>query len=192
MAGQSPDAFRVVRLETDEERSRPRLTGRGAALLASGLMMIVAGLLTRDGDLMALGMGGILLLGPVAGMAWWNLRRIEMAASVPEQVVAEERFDCVLRLNNGRPLGDAFQIFAEQQLPGGGELRFHAPWTPARGESEVKLEGSVPRRGVFGGSTVLLPATEPLDTRNSLNFEGSPSTVMSPAMEPFFGMWMLM
>ena len=156
MTGPSPEAFRVVRLETDEERSRPRLTGRGAAVLAAGLMMIVAGLLTRDGDLTALGFGGVLLLGPMAGLAWWNLRRIELAARVPEQVVAEERFDCVLRVNNGRPLGDAFQIFAEQQLPGGGMLRFHAPWTPARGESEVRLEGSVPRRGVFGGAAVML------------------------------------
>ena len=119
-------------------------------------MMIIAGLLTRDGDLTALGLGGILLLGPMAALAWWNLRRIELAARVPGQVVAEERFDCVLRVNNGRPLGDAFQVFAEQQLPGGGVLRFHAPWTPARGESEVELDGSVPRRGVFGGSTVLL------------------------------------
>ncbi|MFM7181699.1 MAG: DUF58 domain-containing protein [Verrucomicrobiales bacterium] len=161
MAGQSPEAFRVVRLETDEERSRPRLTGRGAAVLAAGLMMILAGLLTRDGDLTALGVGAVLLLGPMACLAWWNLRSIELAASVPEKVVAEERFDCVLRVNNGRPLGDAFQIFAEQQLPGGGMLHFHAPWTPARGESEVQLDGSVPRRGVFGGSAVALRSAFP-------------------------------
>lgn len=156
MAGSFPEAFRVVRLETDDERSRPRLTGRGAAVLAAGLMMMAAGLLTRDGDLTALGLGGMLLLAPMAALAWWNLRHIELAARVPEMVVAEERFDCVLRLANGRPLGDAFQIHAEQQLPGGGVLRFHTPWTPARGESEVRLDGSVPKRGVFGGSAVIL------------------------------------
>lgn len=161
MPDPTAEAFRVVRLEQDEERSRPRLTGRGASVLAASILMMAAGLLTRDGDLTALGASGVLLLIPMAALSWWNLQRIELAAMVPDRVVAEERFDCVLRVRNGRPLGDAFQVFAEQQLPGGGVLRFHAPWTPARGEAEVELEGSVPRRGVFGGAAVHLRSVFP-------------------------------
>lgn len=161
MPDQPADAFRVVRLEQDEERSRPRLTARGAGLLGASFLMVIAGLLTRDGDLTAIGLGGMLLLPPMAALSWWNLQRIELAARVPDRVVAEERFDCTLRVRNGRPLGDAFQVSAEQQLPGGGVLRFHAPWTPARGDTEVDLEGSVPRRGVFGGAAVLLRSAFP-------------------------------
>lgn len=162
MARAPHDAFRVVRLEENHDGAVPRLTGRGAALLVAGLMLITAGLLTRDGDLVAMGVGAILLMLPLAGLAWWNLQRISLAADLPAKVIAEERFDCRLRVANGRPLGDAFQIFAEQELPGGGILRFHAPWTPAQGETQVLLDGSVPRRGVFGGGQVFLRSTFPL------------------------------
>jgi uncharacterized protein (DUF58 family) len=160
MASAPHDAFRIVRLEENHDGAVPRLTGRGAALLVAGLMLIIAGLLTRDGDLVAMGVGTVLLMVPMAGLAWWNLQRISLAADLPDKVIAEERFDCRLRVANGRPLGDAFQVFAEQQLPG--ILRFHAPWTPAQEETEVLLDGSVPRRGIFGGGQVFLRSTFPL------------------------------
>ena len=155
-------AFRVARLDPTAERLAPRLTGRGASVLAACMLLIIAGLMTRDGDLTAIGTTGLLLMPAMAALSWWNLQRLEIAADVPARVTAEETFTCRIQLRNTRPLGDAFHLFIEHQLPGGGTLRFQSPWTPAQGESEVTMDGSVPRRGVFGGSRVLMRSHFPL------------------------------
>jgi len=156
------DAFRAVRLGSGDASGGPSLTRRGAALLASGLVFIVGGLFLRDGDGMALGIAALAIVAAAYVLSWWNLRDLELRADVPHQVVAEESFMCRLDLYNHRTMGDAFQVMVEQRLPGGGVLRFQAAWVACGGVSHIALKGSVPRRGVFGGSQIQLRSTFPL------------------------------
>jgi len=160
--GRVPEAFRVARLGSREESGGPRLTRRGAAVLAAALIFIVGGMFLLDGEAMALGIAGLAIVAAAYVLNWWNLRQLELSADVPPRVVAEESFQCRLKLHNHRTMGDAFQILVEQRLPGGGVLRFQAPWVSSGGESHIALQGSVPRRGVFGGSQIQLRSTFPL------------------------------
>jgi uncharacterized protein (DUF58 family) len=157
----SRNAFSVARLEKPRDQAGPRLTARGAGVLAGAVILGLGGLALNDGVLAALGLAGILVFVPAAALAWWNLRGLELAARLPGKVVAEELFDCQIELRNGRAIGDAFDVRIESHLPGGAVLRVLAPWTPAGGASLAALQGSVPRRGVFGGGKVGLRAGFP-------------------------------
>lgn len=138
-----------------------RMTTRGACFLAGALMLILGGLVMNDAALASLGLVAALWLPLVALASAWNLRGLEVAAEMPERVFAEERFRPRLFLRNRRPGGHCYQLSVEQRLPGGGVMRFQAPWTPGGGHSAVELEGSVPRRGEFGGNPLRLRSEFP-------------------------------
>ncbi len=151
--------FRISRVEPGG--AGRRMTARGACFLAGALMVILGGLVMNDAALASLGLVAALWLPLAALVSAWNLRGLEVAAEMPERVFAEERFRPRLFLRNSRPGGHSYQLTVEQRLPGGGVMRFQAPWTPGGGHSVVELEGSVPRRGEFGGHPLRLRSEFP-------------------------------
>jgi len=161
-ADQSPGggAFRVARLPRGNSESGPRLTARGAAVLAACLGMAVVAMIRGDAPMGALAALGLLALAVAAWAGWRNSAGLRIEAELPPEVFAEARF--ALRMRIGRESGAGLrEIRVEHTLPGGARLRVEAPWAPEGEMAEVEMLGSVPRRGEFGAHPVVVESLFP-------------------------------
>ena len=138
------------------------LTPRGAILLGAALALIVAGLLMIDGAMMAIGLGGLILLIFTLILGRWNLARLEGEIEAPERVFADQPFDFRLHLRNGRDLFDAHGVEMRLFLSEKADIHSHAKWTAARSVSTVKLRGSIPTRGAVSKHGLVLSSVFPL------------------------------
>jgi MoxR-like ATPase len=153
-------AFRVARLPSRGPESGPKLTSRGAAVLAASLAIAVVAMIRGDAPLAALGALGMVGLAVAAWAGWRNSAGLRIEADLPPEVFAEARFD--LRMRIGRESGAGLrEIRVEHTLPGGARLRVEAPWAPPGGMAVVEMQGSVPRRGEFGAHPVLVESRFP-------------------------------
>lgn len=138
------------------------LTPRGASLLGGALALMVTGLLVIDGAMMAIGLGGLILLFLTIILGRWNLSRLEGEIEAPERVFADQNFDFRLHLRNRRDLFDAHGIEMRLFLSEKADIHSHAKWTAARSSSTVKLRGSIPTRGAVPKHRLLLTSVFPL------------------------------
>lgn len=138
------------------------LTPRGAALLGGSVALTVAGVLKIDGELIAIGLAGLILMILTVVLGRWNIAQLAGEIEAPERVFADKAFDFRLHLLNQRNFFDAHGVEMQLLLSKKADIRSHARWTAARSSSTVKLRGSIPTRGAVSQHGFSLQSSFPL------------------------------
>ncbi len=122
------------------------VTGLGVAVICIALVLALAGLFSRDGALMTLGFGGLLLAGACFFLAPLNLRDLELRVRAPRRFHATRSVGIEAELFNGRRILDAYHVQITMRFPQRVEHGGYADWTPAGSVSLLSGRLSIPVR----------------------------------------------
>lgn len=151
-----------IHVQTSANRPKRKITGRGLVVACAALVMVTAGLLLRNGELLTLGACTLLLVIGCHLLARRNLHALELKVQLPPRFFANRRVPLQLELCKGRGLLAARNVGITIRFPHRVERSGHAVWTPAEGSSTLDERLSLPARAVANELEYELRSSFPL------------------------------
>lgn len=130
------------------------LGGTGLALLAAGLWRV-------DGQLAALGLAALVLLGLAAVMARLNGAAARVFPDLPERVEAGRVFPARITLENGHGWLDAFGLRLRVDLARESRIESRVAWLTAGSRAVIDARVAAPHRGILDHCEVALTSDAP-------------------------------
>jgi len=148
-------------LRRGPKNTRPRMTARGAALLSTGILGVIAGSVIGESAVVHLGICALLLVGLAWLAAYFNLAGLEFERELPNHIFAREDFKISLKVTNTKPRIDSYAIDVEDSMLPFTNRGLSATWVRSGGSSELSFTTRVPRRGVLRKSSLVVESTFP-------------------------------
>lgn len=141
---------------------RPRLTSRGAGLLAISVMVVFYGIFLHEPGCVHLGLLGLFVLGGSFLWAGQNLRELSFARTTPESAFAGQFFPLKLTVTNNRIRQDAFALDYEDSIAGTVEKGLRVDWLQAGGMARREMQSRLLKRGMVHPAHVNFESMFPL------------------------------
>lgn len=140
---------------------RVTLRSRGAVLGGTGLALLGAGLWRVDGQLAALGLAALILLGLAAVMARFNGTAAEVWLELPDRVEAGREFPARVVVANRHGWLDAFGLRLQVELARETRIGSRVAWLTAGSQAVIDVRVAVPQRGIIVDQNVTLMTDAP-------------------------------
>jgi uncharacterized protein (DUF58 family) len=141
--------------------TRVTLRSRGAVLGGTGVALLAAGLWRVDGQLAALGLAALVLLGLAAVMARFNGAAAEVLLELPDRVEAGREFPARIVLVNRHGWLDAFGLRLSVELTRGTRIASRVAWLTAGSRAVIDVRVALPKRGIISDQKVTLLTDAP-------------------------------
>jgi uncharacterized protein (DUF58 family) len=141
--------------------TRVTLRSRGAALGGTGIALLAAGLWRVDGQLAALGLAALVLLGLAAVMARFNGAAADVSLELPDRVEAGREFPARIAITNRHGWLDAFGLRLTLELARGTRIASRVAWLTAGSHARIDVRLALPQRGIIGETKVTLITDAP-------------------------------
>ena len=141
--------------------TRVTLRSRGAVLGGTGMALLAAGLWRVDGQLAALGLAALVLLGLAAVMARFNGAAAEVFLELPERVEAGREFPARIVLANRHGWLDAFGLRLGVELTRDTRIASRVAWLTAGSRAVIDVRVALPKRGIIRNQKVTVITDAP-------------------------------
>ncbi len=122
------------------------ITDRGIVLLCGASLLVIAGLFSQNGELMTLGVCGLIVVGAGFVVAPRNLRDLQLKLHLPHRFHASRSVPLEVEIENPRRMLDAYAVEVRMRFPQGVERSGHANWTPTGTSAVLHERLSIPVR----------------------------------------------